>query len=172
MSEAAEPLPVHPLPVQHRRAGRVIPVHGDAVLLLRGSDPARPEDGRWWFTVGGGCEDGESTVEAARREAFEEAGLVLPADLGPVVLHRTAEFDFEGVHYLQTEDFYAAVVDSAAVDTTGWTELERRSVSGYRWWPLAELDATSEVVYPPGLSALVADRVGGISGRAGSAGLG
>lgn len=145
-----------PLPVQRRRAGRVIPVHGDAVLLLQGSDPARPHDGRWWFTVGGGCEEGESTADAARREAFEEAGLRLPADLGPVVLHRTVEFDFEGVHYLQTEDFYRVRVPSTAVDTTGWTEVERRSVSAYRWWTRAELAATTDQVYPEQLAALLA----------------
>jgi 8-oxo-dGTP pyrophosphatase MutT (NUDIX family) len=147
------------LPVRHRRAGRVIPVHGNAVLLLHGSDPARPHDGRWWFTVGGGCEEGETTADAARREAFEEAGLVLTGDLGPVVLHRTAEFDFEGVHYVQTEDFYAVPVDSDAVDTSRWTDLERRSVSGYRWWPLAELATTAETVHPDQLLSLVHDQI-------------
>ncbi len=135
-------------------------MHGSDVLLLEGSDPTRPEAGRWWFTVGGGCEGKESTAEAARREAFEEAGLRLPADLGPVVLHRTAEFDFDGVHYLQTEDFYLARVDSEVVVTTGWTEVERRSVSAYRWWPLAELVTTRERVYPEQLAALLGDLVG------------
>lgn len=146
--------------VQQRRAGRVIPVHGDRVLLLRGSDPARPEAGWWWFTVGGGCEDGESTAAAARREAFEEAGMVLPEDLGPVVLHRTAEFDFEGVRYAQTEDFFLVAVDSDAVDTSGWTDVERRSVSGTRWWPLDELAATSDTVHPAQLATLVRQRTG------------
>lgn len=146
--------------VQYRRAGRVLLVHRDTVLLLRGSDPARPQDGSWWFTVGGGCEAGESTAEAARREAFEETGLALPADLGPVLLHRTAEFTFEGVHCVQTEDFYAAVVDSDAVVTTGWTDLERRSVTDFRWWSLAELASTDDVVYPQQLATLLAPLIG------------
>lgn len=143
--------------VRERRAGRVLAVHGDAVLLLRGNDPVRPEDGDWWFTVGGGCEDGETTAEAARREAFEEAGLVLPADLGPVVLHRVAEFSFEGLDHRQTEDFYFCRVGSDAVVTTGWTDLERRSVSAYRWWTVEELRQTSDVVHPGQLAALLAD---------------
>lgn len=140
---------------EQRRAGRVLPVHAGTVLLLRGGDPARPEDGVWWFTVGGGCEDGESTAAAARREAFEEAGLVLPADLGPVVLHRVAEFSFEGVEYAQTEDFYLCRVGSDVVSTTGWTDVERRSLSEYRWWSVAELAETEEVVHPAGLAALL-----------------
>jgi 8-oxo-dGTP pyrophosphatase MutT (NUDIX family) len=143
-------------PVQ-RRAGRVLAVHDDTVLLLRGSDPARPQDGAWWFTVGGGCEDGESTMSAARREAFEEAGLVLPADLGPVVLHRVAEFSFEGQPYAQTEDFYFCRVGSDAVVTTGWTELERRSMTTHRWWSVAQLAATDDVVFPEQLGTLLAE---------------
>ncbi|WP_375424485.1 NUDIX hydrolase [uncultured Friedmanniella sp.] len=146
--------------MQERRAGRVLAVHGDAVLLLRGCDPARPQDGSWWFTVGGGCENGESTADAARREAFEEAGLVLPADLGPVVLHRTAEFDFEGGRFRQSEDFYLARVDSDTVDTSGWTDVEQRSVSAYRWWSLAELAVTAEIVFPENLCALLTDLIG------------
>ncbi|SDT41085.1 ADP-ribose pyrophosphatase YjhB, NUDIX family [Friedmanniella luteola] len=134
----------------------MLAVHGGAVLLLRGSDPARPEDGTWWFTVGGGCEGGESTAEAARREAFEEAGLVLPDDLGPVVLHRVAEFSFEGQDYRQTEDFYFCRVDSDAVVTTGWTELERRSMTEHRWWSAAELAGTADVVHPEQLAGLLA----------------
>lgn len=143
-----------------RRAGRVLAVHDGAVLLLEGRDPARPDDGRWWFTVGGGCEAGETTAQAARREAHEEAGLVLPADLGPVVLHRTARFDFEGVHYAQTEDFYLVHVPARDVDTTGWTEVERRSVSGYRWWTPAELATTSDTVFPAELAALLTRLLG------------
>ncbi len=138
----------------------MLAVHGTAVLLLRGSDPARPAAGTWWFTVGGGCEDGETTAEAARREAFEEAGLVLPDDLGPVVLHRVAHFSFEGRDHRQTEDFYLCRVDSDAVVTTGWTELEHRSVSGYRWWTAAELASTSDAVYPEQLAELLARLLG------------
>lgn len=146
--------------VQERRAGRVLAVHDDAVLLLRGSDPARPADGDWWFTVGGGCEDDETTAEAARREAFEEAGLVLPADLGPVVLHRVAEFSFEGQDHRQTEDFYFCRVDSDVVVTSGWTELERRSMTEHRWWTVDELERTSDVVHPEQLAALLAGLLG------------
>ncbi len=34
------------------------------------------------------------------------------------------------------------------------TELEVRFTTGSRWWPLAELAATSETVYPPRLASL------------------
>lgn len=140
-----------------RRAGRVLLLDPDGrLLMLRGRDPARPEAGHWWFTVGGGCEPGESTAEAARREAWEEAGVRIDG-LGAAVAHRETQFSFEGVVYLQSEDFYVARVASTAVNTDGWTEVERRTVSECRWWAIAELEATTEVLYPVGLLGLLSD---------------
>lgn len=142
--------------VLHRRAGRVLLLDpGERVLLLRGSDPGRPEAGAWWFTVGGGCLAGESTTDAARREAAEEAGVLLPPDLGPVVLHRRASFEFEGLAYEQEEDYFLARVPTDAVSTDGWTDDERRVLSGLRWWSVAELVATAEVIHPAGLAELL-----------------
>jgi 8-oxo-dGTP pyrophosphatase MutT (NUDIX family) len=47
------------LPRRKRRAARVILIdERGRVLLLRGSDPGRPEAGTWWFTPGGGVEPG------------------------------------------------------------------------------------------------------------------
>lgn len=151
--------------VVRRHTGRVLPLHADAVLLLHGRDPAHPEAGQWWFTVGGGCEGGESSAEAARREAFEEAGLVLPPDLGPVVLQRESAFPYDGLWLEQTEDYYCCWVAAPEVVTSGWTELEQRAVTGYRWWTVPELRATADTIYPPGLAdlvvALLASRPGG-----------
>ena len=46
--------------VTDRRAARVLLVDAaDRVLLFAGSDPLRPGDGSWWFTPGGGLDDGE-----------------------------------------------------------------------------------------------------------------
>lgn len=140
-----------------RRTGRVLPVHDGRVLLIRGGDPGRPEAGEWWFTVGGGCEHGESPADAARREAFEEAGITLPRDLGPVVLQRETSFEFDGKWLEQVEDYYMCTVDTDAVATSGWNELERRVFTAQRWWSVAELSTTSEVVYPTGLGELLAD---------------
>lgn len=135
-----------------RRTGRVLPLHRGRVLLIRGGDPGRPEAGEWWFTVGGGCELAESPAEAARREAFEEAGLVLPTDLGPVVLRREAEFEFDGEWLEQTEEYYLCEVDSDALTDAGWNELEQRVFTAQRWWSIDELRTTTEVVFPSDLA--------------------
>jgi 8-oxo-dGTP pyrophosphatase MutT (NUDIX family) len=146
--------------VTDRVAARVLVIDdGGAVLLLRGCDPAEPERGTWWMTPGGGLDAGETAEAAARRELREETGLDLD-DLGPVVFRRSTEFDFEGVHYRQRELFFCARAPRFAIDDAGWSDVERRSVLGHRWWTHAELVATDETLYPETLARILADILG------------
>jgi 8-oxo-dGTP pyrophosphatase MutT (NUDIX family) len=145
-----------PVPVV-RTAGRVLLLDGQArVLLFRGHDPARPDGGSWWFTVGGGVEDGESTREAAARELFEETGLAVDADtLGEPVHRELAEFSLSGVAYCQDNHFFVSRVDAHDVVTVGFTDVEDEFVLGHRWWSLDELRATGDTVYPESLADLL-----------------
>lgn len=64
-----------PARVWHRRAARLLLVDEarSLVLLVHGFDPRHPEH-RYWFTVGGGIDDGEDPEAAVVREAREEIG--------------------------------------------------------------------------------------------------
>ena len=138
-----------------RLAARVILIdEAGRVLLFRGGDPHRPDAGTWWFTPGGGLDDGETIEEAARREVREETGCVV-ADLGPVVLERSIEFEVEGQHFDQDEVFFRVSVAGFEVDRREWTDLERRLMIEHRWWTRDELVATTETVYPEGLADLL-----------------
>lgn len=143
--------------VVERVAARVILIDATgSTLLFRGGDPHRPEDGSWWFTPGGGVEDGESLEQAARREVAEETGVLL-GDLGDPVWFRDVEFSFESTQYLQQEHFFVARVPRREPDPAGWTDVERRVVAGHRWWSLSELRSTAERVYPEQLVDLLAE---------------
>lgn len=139
-----------------RRASRVLLVDADGrVLLLRGRDPGRP-DHRYWFTVGGGLDHGESGPDGAVRELFEETGLRVPPDeVGAPVHHEVTEFPFDGRWYRQEQDFYLVRVDSWQVDFAGHNAIEQATVDAYRWWSAAELRATDERFYPLDLADLM-----------------
>jgi 8-oxo-dGTP pyrophosphatase MutT (NUDIX family) len=139
-----------------RRAARVLLIDSAArVLLMRGFDPANPTL-RYWFTVGGGLDPGETPTEGAARELYEETGLrVPPADLGEPVWHDVAEFPFDGRRYRQEQDFFLFRVDSWVVDDANFDDIERRSVDAHRWWSVEELLSTSEHFYPAQLPDLL-----------------
>ncbi|HEX3907001.1 MAG TPA: NUDIX domain-containing protein [Mycobacteriales bacterium] len=140
-----------------RTAGRVIVLDpAGRVLLFEGIDPGLQDGPRFWFTPGGGCEPGESIEAAARRELVEETGL-RPIELHGPVLERRAEFEFDGGLLRQYEQFFVARVaaDELGIVNEGFTDLERRSILGHRWWGVAELRSSGVEVYPEQLPDLV-----------------
>ncbi len=143
-------------PAIARRAGRVLLVdRAGRALLLHGGDPARPGM-RWWFTPGGGLEPGESTVEAAARELFEETGLRVDAgELGDPIRHERTEFSYNHRDYVQTQDFFLFRVTDWQVDTAGMDEEEQLTIIEHRWWSAAEIEASDELIYPEDLAALL-----------------
>lgn len=138
-------------PVTHprREASRVLLIDAqDRLLLLRA--------GGWWFTVGGGIEAGETSEDAAIREAYEETGIRLePHDLGPVVHERILTVQWNGGLVEQHEQFRVARVRSDAVSTAGLEPYELASLEGVRWWTHAELRGTSEPISPSSLPDLL-----------------
>lgn len=129
----------------HREAARVL-LFDDAgrLLLAKGHDEDQPER-HWWFTIGGGIEEGEEPRVAAVREVLEETGLRLrPEDLIGPVLYRCAEFDFLAVTARQDEWFFVAHAPSTTLSRRGWTLLERSVIDAQRWWDIDEAEAQIE----------------------------
>ncbi|MGC5362819.1 NUDIX hydrolase [Streptomyces sp. DT24] len=142
------------MPVERRRVARVVLLDpDDRVLLMHGFEPGDPSDS-WWFTPGGGLEGDETREQAALRELAEETGIT-EVELGPVIWQRICSFPFDGRRWDQDEWYFLARTERTVTDRRGFTALERRSVSGLRWWTSAELSAARETVYPTRLAELL-----------------
>lgn len=131
----------------------------DRILLLRGRLPGRADGPASWFTVGGGLEPGETYQDAAAREILEETAIAT-FQLGPVVWLREGVLHIPEPTFLQ-EQYILARCDGGTPGREGWTEVERELIDDIRWWTLAELAATADRVFPPGLAALLAPLLAG-----------
>ncbi|WP_062386974.1 NUDIX hydrolase [Demequina iriomotensis] len=139
----------------HRRGARVLLVSHEGaerrLLMVRGHDPHDP--GRYfWFTPGGGLEDGETMRAAAVRELAEETGHVLLADelVGPV-WRRTAVFDFASRPYTQFEEIFVGLHSHAvarAQAEAAWTDIELETIDEVAWLTERELREAPIEVFP------------------------
>jgi 8-oxo-dGTP diphosphatase len=135
-----------------RPSARLLIVDPDNHVLLFRFDAS---DGRpFWATPGGECDPGETYEQAARRELIEETGFDL--DPGHQVHRRRVEFTtLEGEEILSDERYFLVRVGGQTIDTSRHTELERRVMQHHRWWPLAELRMTTDLVFPENVADLV-----------------
>jgi 8-oxo-dGTP pyrophosphatase MutT (NUDIX family) len=142
--------------VLRRRAARVILLdEDDHVLMIHGFDPRTPEL-TYWYSLGGGIDEGEQPLQAAVREVWEETGLRLdPAALVGPLNEEVVVFPFEGREIHQEQLYYAARTRRFDPAPAAFQELEVRSTVAIDWIDPGVLDRVPEPVYPPFLAELV-----------------
>ncbi len=160
MANHADPVGSKENPIP-RRAARILLIDGDGrVLMFRGFDPARP-GWRYWFTAGGGLDEGETPAAGGARELREETGLAMTSEsLGPPIWHQRTDFPFDGRWYRQEQEFFAVRVESVDISIDGFDAVERQSIDAHRWWSVDELAKTDERFYPAELPQLLREILG------------
>ncbi len=144
----------------YRKAARVLVIDNQGNLLLLAGHDGHDPDHKWWFTVGGGRDPGESARAAAVRELREETGFVVSErDLVGPVAERHAAFDFMNVTAHQDELFFLVYLpaDRPDVSRDNNTALELSLVDGHRWFSAEELRKLAEVekVWPEALPQML-----------------
>lgn len=121
-------------------------------------DPSQPADvvqpEIFWSTPGGGLMPGERFADAAKRELWEETGIT-EAVFGPVVIEREKLMHIDGVPIYFREQYFVAHTLVTEICLGNQEEMERSDYRAHRWWSLAELQTTAEVIFPQELAERV-----------------
>ena len=126
------------------------------MLLQLGRELHRRGD-RFWLTIGGGAERGETLAEAAAREMREEAGIdVRPADLGEPIGNTVIDYSlFALLPVTQSQTYFAIAVDDAEVSFAHQSLIERLTIERHEWLSADELERRPERLADPEMPRLM-----------------
>ncbi len=124
------------------------------ILLMCADDPKTTAKdgtyhGKFWFTIGGKIENGESINEAAIREIHEETGITEDEiELGPIVWH--GEFDLLLDNILTRLDQTFIVVKTKKNDIFlhAPDDWEKKVIKELKWFSLEDIINCENVIFP------------------------
>jgi len=108
-------------------------VKGRIEYLLLKTTPERED---FWQPVTGGLEEGETEVEALKREVWEETGIKNVVR----IIENVAYFEYPDAHFINIKgfDFIKEYVFGVDVDPNEGITIDRKEHSQFRWCSFQE----------------------------------
>ena len=139
----------------------------DDLLLMRIDDPRTKgigEDykGPFWTMIGGQIEPGESVLEAAARELFEETGISgKGVSFGPIVWFGEYDLILYGKPTHIKQRFIVAKTKQQALSLANLTQDEAKIVTQLAYFSLHDIIHSNEIIYPIPLPDYLPDIIAG-----------
>lgn len=110
-------------------------------------------NGKFWQMVGGKIEEGETLIEGAYRELFEETGLTKEqVVIGNPAWYGEVDLMIHGVLTTVKQSFVPARTKSSNVSLTNLTEEEKPVCTKLEWFSLEKIKNCPDIIYPVLLS--------------------
>jgi 8-oxo-dGTP diphosphatase len=123
--------------MNHRIAAGVIVEEEGRILLVRHTKPGAYD---FWVAPGGGAEGAEDLLETAKREVFEECGLLVE----PLLIAYVEEFSSPGLR--ECKVWFTGRVVGGSLDSSGAAATQENIVEA-AW--LGRSDFEGKTVFPP-----------------------
>ena len=119
-------------------------------------------NGKFWQLVGGKIEEGESYLEAATRELFEETSLTeSDVEFGNIVWYGNVDLNIRGTETRLNQSFIYAKTDKTDVNLRHLTDEEKPAVKFLKWMSLDEIKNCTDIIYPLVLPEYLPDILNG-----------
>ncbi|MDR1433115.1 MAG: NUDIX domain-containing protein [Puniceicoccales bacterium] len=118
--------------------------------------------GRFWFMVGGKIEPGETILDAAKRELFEETGIgSSDVEFGPEVWKGSVDLLMDGELTTVNQRFIVARTAVTAFDLSHLTDREKAAIEEIKWFSLEDIERCEDTIYPVLLGEYLPDIISG-----------
>ena len=114
-----------------------------------------------WVTPGGGVDENESFEQALKRELYEELGIEFDGPYRHIYSRNKPFVKKSGEEFMSEERYYLVTLDNKTFSFDHMTAAEKRLTKAWKWWPIDEIQNSSELFFTDNLFEKMSNIVNG-----------